>query len=431
SYAYDKTLHIETIISDMMQSYFTLENVPQATEDPLYRLMREYREDTHEKKIDLGIGAYRDENGKPWVLPVVKKAESRLHDNPDSNHEYLPIRGLDSFLIAAQRLILGNESQAIHEKRICSFQTVSGTGAVHLGAGFISRFHSGSVKPKAFISDPTWPNHYQIFTQSGFEVEKYPYYSASSKGVDIEKMLDCLRSAPRGSTVVLQGCAHNPTGMDPSKEQWERIADIVKERGHFPFFDCAYQGFASGDLEQDAWACRYFIEKEFECCIAQSFAKNLGLYGERVGAFHFICGPGSDATELVTRIGSQLAIMQRAEISNPPAYGAHVASCVLNDADLFTQWETELKIMSGRLTAMRQEIQSQLEARGTPGDWGFLSTQIGMFSYTGLSPRQILELKEKWHIYMTGNGRISVAGLNPGNIQYFIDAVDDVVRAWP
>ncbi|KAJ5267659.1 hypothetical protein N7478_010467 [Penicillium angulare] len=230
-------------------------------------------------------------------------------------------------------------------------------------------------------------------------------------------MLDFLRCAPRGSTVVLQSCAHNPTGMDPSKEQWRRIADVVQERGHFPFFDCAYQEFASGDLEQDSWACRYFIEKGFECCIAQSFAKNLGLYEERVGAFHFICGPGSDVTELVTRIGSQLAIIQRAEISNPPAYGAHVASCVFNDKKLFAQWEgVENNERPSDGNATRNSI--------TAG-----STEHA--SYTGLSPRQILELKEKWHIYMTENGRISVAGLNPGNIQCFIDAMDDVVRAWP
>ncbi|KAJ6028241.1 hypothetical protein N7540_003817 [Penicillium herquei] len=410
---------------------FTLATVPVATEDPLYRLMREYREDSHEKKIDLGIGAYRDEKGKPWVLPVVKRAEDILRENPQSNHEYLPIRGLDSFLSAAQKLMIGTESKAICDNRVCSFQTVSGTGAVHLGATFISRFHSGNAQPIVLISDPTWPNHHQIFAQTGFAVEKYPYYSATSKGLNIEDMLQCLRTAPQGSTVILQGCAHNPTGIDPSQEEWKRIAEVVREREHFPFFDCAYQGFASGDLEQDAWACRYFIEQGFECCIAQSFAKNLGLYGERVGAFHFICAPGSEASELANRIGSQLAIMQRAEISNPPAYGAQIASTVLNDNELFSQWQSELKIMSGRLTGIRQEIQTQLEVRGTPGNWGFLSNQIGMFSYTGLSRRQILELKEKWHIYMTENGRISVAGLNPGNLQYFIDAVDDVVRALP
>lgn len=305
------------------------------------------------------------------------------------------------------------------------------------------------------ISDPTWPNHYQIFSQVGFLVEKYSYYSSTTKGLDIVGMLECLRATPRGSIVVLQGCAHNPTGIDPSPEEWKKIAEIVKEGGLFPFFDCAYQGFASGALDKDAWACRYFVEQGFECCIAQSFAKNLGLYGERVGAFHFISAPGSDASKIATRVSSQLAIMQRAEISNPPAYGARIADIVLNDKLLFSQWSSELKVMSERLIGIRKEIQLQLEARGTPGDWGFLSNQIGMFSYTGLPREQILRLKDKWHIYMvcmkpdtistleisrvihteygfqTENGRISVAGLNSENLHYFVNAVDDVVRAFP
>ncbi|KAJ5887604.1 hypothetical protein N7495_007645 [Penicillium taxi] len=289
-------------------SSFTLENVPGAAEDPLYRLMREYREDKDANKIDLGIGAYRDSSGKPWVLP--------------------------------------------------------------------------------------------IFAQAGFAVKEYPYYLATTRNIDIEGMLESLRDAPRGSTIVLQACAHNPTGIDPTQEDWKQIAQVIRERSHFPFIDCAYQGFASGDLLRDSWVCRYFIEQDFECCIAQSFAKNLGLYGERAGAFHFICAPGSSATELATRISSQLAIIQRAEISNPPSYGSKIASCVLNDEALFSQWQEELCLMSGRLAGVRKEIQSGLEERGTPGSWSHLSTQIGMFSYTGLSKGQIRTLKEKWHIYM-------------------------------
>ncbi|KAF3017990.1 Aspartate aminotransferase [Penicillium rubens] len=412
------------------QEAFTMANVPEAPEDPLYRLMREYRQDTNEKKIDLGIGAYRDEHGKPWVLPVVKKAEALLQ-TPEFNHEYLPIRGLDSFLAAAQRLMLGNDSPAIHENRVSSMQTVSGTGAVHLGATFISRFCRGTERPKAFISDPTWPNHYQIFSQSEFDVQYYPYYLVESQKIDIKAMIRCLEEAPSKSLVVLQGCAHNPTGLDPSQEEWRQIADVMAEKGHFPFFDNAYQGFASGDLTQDSWACRYFIGRGFECCVAQSFAKNLGMYGERVGAFHYICSPSPDASHVADRISSQLAILQRAHISNPPAYGAHIASRVLNDPKLFSQWQHELGIISGRLTKVREEIRSKLEGRETPGSWAFLSTQIGMFSYTGLSKNQVRLLKSKWHIYMTENGRISVAGLNPNNMEYFIDAVDDVVRACP
>jgi aspartate aminotransferase len=234
-------------------------------------------------------------------------------------------------------------------------------------------------------------------------VQYYPYYLVESQKIDIKAMIRCLEEAPSKSLVVLQGCAHNPTGLDPSQEEWRQIADVMAEKGHFPFFDNAYQGFASGDLTQDSWACRYFIGRGFECCVAQSFAKNLGMYGERVGAFHYICSPSPDASHVADRISSQLAILQRAHISNPPAYGAHIASRVLNDPKLFSQWQHELGIISGRLTKVREEIRSKLEGRETPGSWAFLSTQIGMFSYTGLSKNQIRLLKSKWHIYMVSS----------------------------
>lgn len=213
-------------------------------------------------------------------------------------------------------------------------------------------------------------------------------------------MLDTLKNAPRASIVILQTCAHNPTGIDPTQEEWKQIATVIRHRGHFPFFDCAYQGFASGDLTRDAWACRYFVEQGLECCIAQSFAKNLGLYGERVGAFHVIVAPGKDASAICNRVATQLSILQRAQISNPPVYGARIASRVLNDEELFSQWQGELRVMSSRLSGVRETVSAQLQARGTPGSWDFLPTQIGMFSYTGLSRPQILHLKDKWHIYM-------------------------------
>ena len=241
-------------------------------------------------------------------------------------------------------------------------------------------------------------------------------------------MTSTIRSAPSGSIILLHACAHNPTGVDPTREQWKEIASIIRERKHFPFFDCAYQGFASGDLENDAWAVRYFIEQGFELCIAQSFAKNFGLYGERCGAFHFVTSPGADATNTVARVASQLAILQRSEISNPPAYGARIASLVLNDGDLFDEWKTNLREMSGRIIKMREELRGKLEALGTPGTWKHITEQIGMFSFTGLSEKQALKIREESHVYMTKNGRISMAGLNTGNVVYVAKAIDKIVR---
>jgi aspartate aminotransferase len=389
-------------------------------------LMAAFRADTFDKKVDLGIGAYRDDNAKPWVLPVVKKADEILRNDPALNHEYLPIAGLASFTSAAAKLMLGANSPALSEKRACSIQTISGTGAVHLGALFLSRFYPGN--PAVYFSNPTWANHNQIFSNVSLPIATYPYFSKSTKGLDFDGMKKTITEAPDRSIILLHACAHNPTGVDPTQDQWKELAVLLKQKSHFPFFDCAYQGFASGDLNKDAWAVRYFIDQGFELCIAQSFAKNFGLYGERAGCFHFVTGAGSDAQKTIGRIASQLAILQRSEISNPPAYGARIAGLVLNDEALFKEWEENLKTMAGRIISMRKALRSKLEKLGTPGTWNHITDQIGMFSFTGLNEKQVQTLRDVAHVYMTKNGRISMAGLNTGNIDYFAKAVDKVVR---
>lgn len=241
-------------------------------------------------------------------------------------------------------------------------------------------------------------------------------------------MIETLDSAPEGSIFVLHACAHNPTGVDATQEQWIQIAKTMKAKKHFPFFDCAYQGFASGDLAKDAWAIRHFIEQGFELCIAQSYAKNFGLYGERAGCFHFVTSPSSDASDTITRIGSQLAILQRSEISNPPAYGARIASLVLNDEALFAEWKENLRTMSGRIIEMRNQLRAKLEELETPGTWNHITEQIGMFSFTGLTEEQVLKIRKDAHVYMTKNGRISMAGLNTHNVNYVAEAINRVVK---
>lgn len=298
---------------------------------------------------------------------------------------------------------------------------------MHLGGLFLSKFLKPT--PAIYVSNPTWANHNQIFSNVHLTVKTYPYFSSKTKGLDFEGMISAIKSAPRGSIILLHACAHNPTGVDPTQEQWREIATAVRGGSHFPFFDCAYQGFASGSLTEDNWAVRYFISEGFELCVAQSFAKNFGLYGQRAGAFHFVSGPSPNAEEQAQRIHSQLLILQRSEISNPPIYGARVASKVLNSPELFAEWEEDLKTMSGRIIEMRKALQSNLEKLDTPGDWSHITSQIGMFSFTGLTEKQVGMLRDKWHVYMTKNGRISMAGLNTGNVEYFAKAVDDVVRA--
>ncbi|KAK3943257.1 aspartate aminotransferase, cytoplasmic [Diplogelasinospora grovesii] len=415
--------------SPVSTTSFPAEAVPQAPEDPLFGLMRAYRADESPDKVDLGIGAYRDNTAKPWVLPVVKKADEILRNDPELNHEYLPIAGLASFTTKACELILGGASPAISEKRVTSVQTISGTGAVHLGALFLARFYKiHGANRTVYLSNPTWANHNQIFTNVGIPIATYPYFDKQTKGLDFEGMKKTLADAPERSIILLHACAHNPTGVDPTPEQWREIAGLMRAKKHFPFFDCAYQGFASGDLERDAAAIHYFVEQGFELVIAQSFAKNFGLYGERAGCFHFVASPSSDASEITTRVASQLAILQRSEISNPPIYGARIASTVLNDKALFAEWQENLRTMSGRIIDMRKALRARLEELGTPGTWNHITDQIGMFSFTGLSEAQVMKLREEFHVYMTKNGRISMAGLNTRNVDYFAKAVDKVVR---
>ncbi|KAK2614182.1 hypothetical protein N8I77_001031 [Diaporthe amygdali] len=414
--------------SPVLATSFPADTVPQAPEDPLFGLMAAYRADTSSDKVDLGIGAYRDDNAKPWILPVVKKADEIIRNDPNLNHEYLPIAGLASFTTKARDLVLGPNSNAIAEKRVTSVQTISGTGACHLGALFLARFYKGNQT--VYLSNPTWANHNQIFSNVGLPIATYPYFDKKTKGLDFEGMKKAISEAPDRSIILLHACAHNPTGVDPTEQQWREIADVIRTKNHFPFFDTAYQGFASGDLDRDAGAIRYFVEQGFELLVAQSFAKNFGLYGERAGCFHFVTAPtGPSAAETVTRVASQLAILQRSEISNPPIYGARVASTVLNDEALFAEWKENLRTMSGRIISMRKALRAKLEELGTPGTWNHITDQIGMFSFTGLTEPQVLKLREEFHVYMTKNGRISMAGLNTRNVDYFAKAVDKVVRA--
>ncbi|KJZ79858.1 hypothetical protein HIM_00572 [Hirsutella minnesotensis 3608] len=405
---------------------FPVDTVPQAPEDALFGLARAYKADTSSSKVDLVIGAYRGDDAKPWILPVVQKADDILRKNPDFNHEYAPIAGIAEFTSKAAELILGPDSPALKEKRTTSFQTISGTGAVHMGALFLAKFFKGNRT--VYLSNPTWANHNQIFGNVNLQTAQYPYFSKKTNGLDFDGMKAAIADAPERSIVLLHPCAHNPTGVDPTMDQWKEIADIMAKKRHFPFFDSAYQGFASGDLTRDNAAIRYFVDKGFEMLVCQSFAKNFGLYGERAGCFHFVTGPGQDASTTITRIASQLAILQRSEISNPPIYGARIASIVLNDPKLFAEWEDNLRTMSSRIKDMRKALRSGLEALDTPGSWNHITDQIGMFSFTGLNEAQAQRLRDEYHIYMTKNGRISMAGLNTHNVNYVAQAIKTVIQ---
>lgn len=400
-------------------------DVPLAPPDSIFKLTAAYKDDTFPQKINLGVGAYRDDDNKPWVLPVVKKAKQILHEDPALDHEYLPITGLPAFTSAAAKLILGEDSPVIAAGRVVSVQTISGTGANHLGAAFVSKYYEFNGDKKVYLSNPTWVNHFAIFRNVGIEPLEYPYYDPKTIGLDFEKLLLTLKALPAKSVILLHGCAHNPTGVDPTREQWGRICDTFLEKKHFAFFDCAYQGFASGDLDNDAWAVREFVRREVPLLVCQSFAKNAGLYGERVGALHLV----APTTEAAARVKSQLSVLARSEISNPPAFGARIVSLILNNPELFEEWKRDIRTMAGRIIEMRKELYRLLtEELKTPGKWDHIISQIGMFSFTGITPEQSHALTERAHVYLTQNGRISMAGLNSHNIRYFAEQLDKVVR---
>lgn len=401
-------------------------DVPLAPPDSIFKLTAAFKADQYPQKVNLGVGAYRDDDAKPWVLPVVKKATQILLNDQSLDHEYLPILGLPEYTSAAAKLILGSDSPAIAEGRVASSQTISGTGANHLGALFLSKFYQFTEgKKHVYLSDPTWVNHHAIFKNVGIEPILYPYYDPKTIGLDFAGFINSLNTAPERSVFLIHACAHNPTGVDPTREQWNEIANAIIAKGHYVFFDCAYQGFASGDLDADAWAVREFVKRGVPLLVCQSFAKNAGLYGERVGALHVV-PPTAKAADSVR---SQLSVLQRSEISNPPAHGARLISLILNDPTLFDEWRADIRTMAGRIIEMRKQLHHLLTNElHTPGNWDHIITQIGMFSFTGISPEQSKALTDKAHVYLTVNGRISMAGLNSHNIRYFAENLDKAVR---
>lgn len=391
----------------------------------IFALNKAYKEDTFADKVDLGIGAYRTNEGKPWVLPVVRKVEKALAEDETLNHEYLSQLGFEEFSKAASTMLLGADSPAFKENRVFGVQTLSGTGALRVGADFLSR----CCKFKDFyMSSPTWPNHRLVFMHAGFQnSHTYRYWNPAKRCLDVEGMIEDLKNAPEDSVIILHACAHNPTGVDPTEDQWKQIADVMAERKLFPFFDCAYQGFASGDLERDSWAVRYFVSRGFELVCAQSFAKNFGLYNERAGNLTVVLKePGP-----IVNCRAQITLLVRGNYSNPPCHGVRIVARVLNTPSLFEEWKGHIKEMSGRIMEMRKALKAKLDELQTPGTWDHIINQIGMFSYTGLNQQQVQYLVQQYHIYLPKDGRISICGLNTKNVEYVAKAIHDAVTKFP
>ncbi len=390
-----------------------------APPDPILGLTEAWREDPNPQKVNLGVGVYKDDGGRTPVLEAVKAAEAALLA-AETTKTYLPIAGDPDFRRRVQAFVFEGPAETAGPRAV-TLQTPGGTGALRVGAEFV-RFAAPDAR--VWLSAPTWPNHAGVFSAAGMEASAYPWYDAAAHRLDTAEMLAALRAVPAGDVVVLHACCHNPSGADPAPEQWLEIAAAAADAGWLPFLDAAYLGFARG-LVQDRAATEAFAAAGVPFLQATSFSKNLALYGERVGALTFV-GPdeGTAATAL-----SQLQRIVRVLYSNPPIHGAAVAARVLGDRLLRARWEEELTAMRERIHAVRGELVDGLAARGVPGDFSFLRTQQGMFSFSGLSDEAVARLRTEKAIYIVKGGRINVAGLTRGNLDYVCDSIAEVLGA--
>jgi len=389
-----------------------------APRDPILGLNEQFASDTHPDKVNLGVGVYFDENGKLPLLRCVQAAERAMLEQPGARG-YLPIDGIAAYDNAVKALVFGAEAPVVQDGRVATVQALGGTGGLKIGADFLKKI---APTAKVLISDPSWENHRAIFTQAGFEVNHYRYYDAANRAVDFAGMLADLQAAHTGTIVVLHACCHNPTGYDLTPAQWDAVIDVVKTRGLIAFLDMAYQGFGYG-IAEDGAVIGKFVAAGLNIFVSTSFSKSFSLYGERVGALSVVANDKEEAA----RVLSQLKIVIRTNYSNPPTHGGAVVAAVLGDTQLRALWETELGEMRVRIKAMRQQLVEGLKAAGVTRELSFITTQIGMFSYSGLTKEQMVRLRSEFGIYGTDTGRICVAALNEKNIGYVCQAIAKVI----
>ncbi len=392
--------------------------VEMAPRDPILGLNEQFNLDTNPAKVNLGVGVYYDDNGKLPLLQCVQAAEATMAKAPKPRG-YLPIDGIAAYDSAVKTLVLGTNSEPVTSGRVATAQGIGGTGGLKIGADFLKKL---SPDAKVLISDPSWENHRALFMQAGFVVESHPYYDADKRGVNFDGMLAALNAAEAGTIVVLHACCHNPTGYDITPAQWDQVIEAVKTRQLTAFLDMAYQGFGHG-IAEDGAVIGKFVAAGLSFLVSTSFSKSFSLYGERVGALSVLC----DSKDEADKVLSQLKLVIRTNYSNPATHGGTVVAMVLNTPALRAQWEGELAEMRVRIKAMRQKLVDGLKAAGVTQDMSFITTQIGMFSYSGLSKEQMVRLRSEFGVYGTDTGRMCVAALNSKNIDYVCAAIAKVM----
>ena len=395
-----------------------LEKISAAAADPILGLNDQFNKDPRTQKINLGIGVYTDETGHTPVLSSVKKAEAILLESEDSK-SYLAIPGAADYALAVQKLLLGDPSPLIADRRVQTAHTPGGTGAIRIAAELIKRqFGNATV----WVSDPTWANHIGIFTATGLNTARYTYYDSDTKDSDFEATVSDLAAAKAGDVLLVHGCCHNPTGIDPNADQWLQLAKLCAKKGMLPLFDFAYQGFAHG-IEEDAQGLRIFTRHCNEILIASSFSKNFGIYNERTGALTLI----AHTAEVAETVFSQLKSIIRVIYSNPPAHGSAVVAHILGDTTLRTEWEAELATMRERIQIMRHLFVATLKEKGVQTDFSFIERQNGMFSFSGLSKAHVLKMREQSGVYAIDSGRFNVAAMTSDNMNIICEAIAQVL----
>ncbi|MBT0727228.1 aspartate/tyrosine/aromatic aminotransferase [Rosenbergiella australiborealis] len=392
------------------------QNVEAYAGDPILSLMEKFKQDPRSEKVNLSIGLYYTEQGIIPQLNAVAEAETRLQASIHEASVYLPMEGLPNYRQAVAQLLFGANMAA---SNIATIQTLGGSGALKVGADFLKRYFPDS---QVWVSDPTWENHIAIFNGAGFPVNTYPWYDTTTKGVNFQGFIDKLKSLPEQSIVLLHPCCHNPTGADLTNAQWDETITILKAHKLIPFMDIAYQGFGAG-LEADCYVIRQAAQHGLPVIVSNSFSKIFSLYGERVGGLSVACGSAEEAD----RVLGQLKAAIRRNYSSPPAFGAKVVATILTDESLFADWKAELEAMRLRIEAMREALASALKQKIPTQDFSFLTSQRGMFSYTGLTLAQVTRLREEFGVYLIGSGRMCMAGLNLNNVEKVATAIAAVI----
>jgi aspartate/tyrosine/aromatic aminotransferase len=395
------------------------ENLQQAPPDPILGLTDAFKRDPNPAKINLGVGVFQDESGKTPTLECVKRAEARLLEQGAAK-TYLPIEGAAEYGKHVRSLLFGDGDARVGDGRAVSAHTPGGTGGLRV-AGDLAKARLGLSR--VLLSDPTWANHQAIFQAAGLAVDSYPYYDPQTHGLAFERMLDALGRAGPSDLVLLHTCCHNPSGVDPSPEQWRALADVAQRRGFLTLFDFAYQGFGDG-LEQDAAPVRLFAERGLELMICSSFSKNFGLYNERVGALTLL----AHDKQAGERALSQLKATIRSNYSNPPTHGGAIVQTVLGDAELSALWRRELDGMRESIAHMRRLFVEGLKHKGVSQDFSFITRQKGMFSFLGISPEQVDRLRDEFGIYVVRSGRANVAGMSESSMDRLCGAVAAVLK---